>query len=198
MVPHRYDVNPALGQWVKRQRYQYKLKNDWKQSAMTDFGFVWNSNSSVWEERFSELTEYKELHGHCSISKCEIPHLGVWAKVQRRQYALYMKGFNNKGNQHHHHHHKSNMTPERIAKLESLGFNWNLRKSSKSKLSSQDNDVDVDVDTSDDEEKDFDGGTQDARLWNERLHQMKLFRENHGHCAVPQYLPLGMGHAPAI
>jgi len=52
--------------------------------------------------------------------------------------------------------------------------------------------------TKEDQDKDFHGGAQDA-LWNERLQELKLFRENHGHCVVvPQYLPLGMGgHAAA-
>jgi hypothetical protein len=130
-----------------------------------------------------------------------------------------MKGL--KGN------HKSNMTPERIVKLESLGFNWNLRKSKSTRIQAfpfaQD---EADMDTSDesddessihqtrtssvkqvpnevnetfekdDQEKDL-HGAQDG-LWNERLNELEIFRENHGLCVVPQYLPLGVGHAAAI
>ena len=35
-VPHKYIPNPTLAQWAKRQRYQYKLKQEAKPSTMTD------------------------------------------------------------------------------------------------------------------------------------------------------------------
>jgi hypothetical protein len=123
MVPHFYDGNQGLGQWVKRQRYQHKLRTEGKRSAMTDqrmaeleaLGFVWNTNTDAWEQRFAELSVYFKTHGHCNISANDPDHkpMGVWVKVQRRQYQLFQQGDK-----------KSNITKDRIHKLESIGFEF--------------------------------------------------------------------------
>jgi hypothetical protein len=130
-VPHTYGENPALARWVKRQRYQYKLKIESKQSTMTDervvaleeHGFIWDSHGAAWQERWNELAEYKGLYGNCNVPSnyASNPQLATWIKCQRRQCKLY---FEDKAN---------TTTPERIAELESLGFEWELRRSSKSK-----------------------------------------------------------------
>jgi hypothetical protein len=128
-VPYTYGKNPALARWVKRQRYQYKLKIESKQSTMTDervealeeHGFIWDSHGAAWQERWTELAEYQGLYGNCNVPSnyASNPQLATWIKCQRRQYKLYYEG-------------KANTTtPERIAELESLGFEWELRKSSK-------------------------------------------------------------------
>merc|ERR1712159_188705 len=67
LVPNCHPDNPALAQWTKRQRYQYKLKMDGKRSTITDervraldeAGFVWDSHKAVWAERLEELKEFK-------------------------------------------------------------------------------------------------------------------------------------------
>lgn len=125
-VPHHYNQNAGLAQWVKRQRYQYKLKLDNKRSTLSDervrllnkIGFIWNSHDAVWEERLQDLLAYKRVHGHCIVpSNFESnPQLAVWTKRQRRQYKKYQDGSS------------SSMTPERIAKLETIGFVWDCRK----------------------------------------------------------------------
>jgi len=54
LVPNCHPENPALAQWTKRQRYQYKLKHDGKRSTITDervraldeAGFVWDSHKA--------------------------------------------------------------------------------------------------------------------------------------------------------
>lgn len=128
-VPHHYNQNAGLAQWVKRQRYQYKLKLDSKRSTLSDervrllnkIGFIWNSHDAVWEERLQDLIGYKRVHGHCIVpSNFESnPQLAVWTKRQRRQYKKYQDWTS------------SSMTPERIAKLENIGFVWDCRKISK-------------------------------------------------------------------
>lgn len=90
-VPHTYMENAALAQWVKRQRYQYKLKSEGKRSTLSDervrllnkIGFIWNSHDVVWEERLFELSMYKRNHGNCIVpSNYERnPQLAVWVKV---------------------------------------------------------------------------------------------------------------------
>jgi hypothetical protein len=130
-VPHTFKENPPLARWVKRQRYQYKLKNESKPSTMTDerilalerMGFVWDSHGAAWEERWSELRSYQADLGHCNVPSNykSNPQLATWVKCQRRQYKLFWNG------------KSSNITLERISKLETLGFEWELRGPKKSK-----------------------------------------------------------------
>lgn len=124
-VPQHTHKNPKLSRWVKRQRYQYKLRTEGKPSNMTrdrmkaleDIGFVWDSHSSVWEERFCELKEFHRMYDHSNVPTTykENPKLAAWVKCQRRQYKLLKDG------------KASNMTEERLIKLEGLGFEWQLR-----------------------------------------------------------------------
>lgn len=126
LVPNSYDANQPLAQWVKRQRYQYKLKIDNKRSTMSDervqalnhIGFIWDSHSAIWSERLHELLEYKRVYGDCNVPSRYQPNrqLAVWVKRQRRQYKFYNEDS------------PSSMTPERIMRLESVGFEWDLRK----------------------------------------------------------------------
>ena len=124
-VPHTFKENPALARWVKRQRYQYKLKNEGKQSTMTDerivalekIGFIWDSHGAAWFDRLNELADYRKLQGHCNVPSNypKNPQLATWVKCQRRQYKLFWDG------------KTSNMTLARISELERLGFEWELR-----------------------------------------------------------------------
>jgi hypothetical protein len=128
-VPHHYMENLGLAQWVKRQRYQYKLKLDGKRSTLSDervrllnqIGFIWNSHDAVWEERLQDLMLFKQIHGHCMVPSNFEPNvqLAIWIKRQRRQYKKYTLG------------EASSMTPERIARLEAIGFVWDCRKQNK-------------------------------------------------------------------
>eukprot|EP00980_Cylindrotheca_fusiformis_P008259 scaffold1736_cov127-Cylindrotheca_fusiformis.AAC.73 len=125
LVPNSFKENPTLAQWVKRQRYQYKLKQEGKRSTVSDervealeeIGFVWDSHKVVWEERLTELIDYKRQTGNCNVPSryAENRQLAIWVKRQRRQYKFYCT---NK---------PSSMTEERISRLEAIGFEWDLR-----------------------------------------------------------------------
>lgn len=128
LVPHTYRENQALSRWVKRQRYQYKLKAAGKvPSTMTDariqkleeVGFVWDSHATAWENRLRELKEYHQSNGDCNVPSNfpENPELATWIKCQRRQYKLFWAG--NKA---------SSMTVERMNALNELGFIWKVRE----------------------------------------------------------------------
>lgn len=130
LVPHTFNENQGLARWVKRQRRQYKLFKDGDACStmsreridiLNKEGFVWDSHEVVWSERFEEILKYKEQYGHCNVS-CnfkENPQLGSWVKCQRRQYKNYIGG------------KRSSMTLDRIEKLESIGFLWEVRSSRK-------------------------------------------------------------------
>ncbi|KAG7341784.1 helicase domain protein [Nitzschia inconspicua] len=134
-VPHHYEENQALAQWVKRQRYQYKLKHEGKRSTLSDerirllntIGFIWNSHDAVFAERLQDLMLFKSIHGHCMVPSNHQPNfqLAIWTKRQRRQYKKYQEGF------------ASSMTPERIAMLEAIGFVWDCRKLNNDKKESK-------------------------------------------------------------
>lgn len=112
---------------MKRQRYQYKLLQQKKQSTLTaarakileDVGFVWDSHSALWVERLNELKEFRKIHGHCNVpsSYPENNQLSTWVKCQRRQYKLFKSDKK-----------RSNLNAERIAALETLGFEWDGRQ----------------------------------------------------------------------
>lgn len=90
-VPHTYKENPPLARWVKRQRYQYKLKVEGKISTMTDervallenIGFIWDSHAAAWAEKLQELKEYTKLRGDCNVPSTYPgnPQLATWVKV---------------------------------------------------------------------------------------------------------------------
>ena len=133
LVPHNWSGNVPLAQWVKRQRYQYKLLNsndkskkqntstmsEERMNILNAMGFVWDSHQVSWEEKFAQLVEYKKTYGHCNVSgkhsKHEYRPLSIWIKCQRRQRKLLEKK------------EKSTMTEARIAKLDEIGFDWNPR-----------------------------------------------------------------------
>jgi hypothetical protein len=60
LVRINWSYSPSLAHWVKRQRYQYRIKNEGKHSSMTPerlealqaLGFTWNSHSVAWLERW--------------------------------------------------------------------------------------------------------------------------------------------------
>ena len=68
-----------------------------------------------WEDRMQMLIDFKNEHGHCMVPQNH-PHLGAWVKWQREKYALYEEG------------KKNHFTPEKIERLNDLGFVWRVRR----------------------------------------------------------------------
>ena len=69
----------------------------------------------TWSLRFAELAAYKTKRGTCNVPQ-SYPKLGLWVHSQRVKYKLFKDG------------KKSTMTDEKVAKLESIGFNWCFRQ----------------------------------------------------------------------
>ena len=123
-VPHTYPKNPQLARWIKRQRRQFKLRNEGKPSTMTaerldllnSVGFIWDSHDLNWREKLEALTAFRAEMGHCNVpSNFGDKKLSTWVKCQRRQYKLYWDG------------KPSAMSLDRIASLEKVGFEWEIR-----------------------------------------------------------------------
>ena len=134
LVPHNWRPNKKLAQWVKRQRYQYRLLKQGRHSTLTmdrvvqleDVGFVWNSHKAGWDDKFQQLEEFCKEHGHCNVPSTwsDNPSLAVWVKFQRRQYKL--RAENSSGNSNNG--GANALTDERIQRLLSLGFIFDPRK----------------------------------------------------------------------
>jgi len=140
-VTARYKDNPKLGRWVMTQRRQRTLLNQGRLSSLTkerirrldSLGFLWSleetrprddenhlfaRDDEGWEGHFKNLTAFKEEHGHTRVPNRykTIPKLANWVMSQRRQFTLLTQG------------KKNSMTPERIQKLDSLGFTWSVTR----------------------------------------------------------------------
>jgi predicted chitinase len=121
-APANYSENFKLGYWVSKQRCQFRLHAEGKRSEMTlpriqaleSLGFEWDSLGAAWDDRLSELADYRKIHGHCNVpyKYSENSKLGYWVSKQRQQYKLHREG------------NTSSMTLPRIEALESLDFEW--------------------------------------------------------------------------
>jgi hypothetical protein len=117
-APHKC----SLGYWVGTQRRQYKLHLQEEKSHMTTvriqelerLGFEWDIYGAAWEDRFTELADYRKIHGHCSVPQkySDHPKLATWVATQKNHYRWHVEG------------KASPMTTFRIQALESLGFEW--------------------------------------------------------------------------
>jgi hypothetical protein len=78
-------------------------------------GFEWKpSIRANWEDRLSELADYRKINGHCNVphNYSENTTLGKWVNNQRQQYKLHRDG------------KTSTLTNFRIQELEGIGFEW--------------------------------------------------------------------------
>eukprot|EP00579_Thalassiosira_antarctica_P005289 CAMPEP_0201902528 /NCGR_PEP_ID=MMETSP0902-20130614/55000_1 /ASSEMBLY_ACC=CAM_ASM_000551 /TAXON_ID=420261 /ORGANISM="Thalassiosira antarctica, Strain CCMP982" /LENGTH=497 /DNA_ID=CAMNT_0048436531 /DNA_START=126 /DNA_END=1616 /DNA_ORIENTATION=+ len=111
-VTQRYLDNPSLGKWVNEQRRGYKGKKLEKDriDRLNGIGFTWDRRPN-WEERFKQLEEFKEEHGHCIVPRKYLnnPSLGTWVNEQRQCYR-------GKGGK--------KLEKDRIDRLNGMGFTW--------------------------------------------------------------------------
>lgn len=109
-VPRNWQRAPELSHWVNRQRSQQRKGNlDIACiEKLEEIGFLWSVRKNIWEERFSELLQFKTITGHCDVPDNwrENPKLSNWVGVQRRNYS------------------KGKMDHERIKRLNEISFIW--------------------------------------------------------------------------
>jgi Helicase associated domain len=74
-----------------------------------------NTAKRPWKERFALLVAFHKEHGHCLVPST-YPDLGPWVRSQRKQYKHLQDG------------KKSQLTPDRITKLEQIGFVFRARR----------------------------------------------------------------------
>jgi len=109
-VPDRWSENPELGRWVSNQRKTFrkgKLSEE-RVVRLEALGFEWDPVRADWEAMFQALVAFKENQGHCRVPRkwSENPELGTWVSNQRQVFR------------------KGELSEERVARLEALGFEW--------------------------------------------------------------------------
>jgi hypothetical protein len=78
---------------------------------LDEIGFVWDPFTAGWEAGFATLEVFKKREGHCRVPNRhkEGDHrLGIWVGTQRAK--------------------KATLTPERLQRLDEIGFVWDARK----------------------------------------------------------------------
>ena len=96
-----------IGTWVKTQRSSKDNLSEDRINRLNALGFSWDPIAEQWEQSFSLLWKFHKIHGHCRVPagfKVEGINLGTWVGSQR--------------------HLKSQLTPDRLEQLNSLGFSW--------------------------------------------------------------------------
>jgi len=111
-VPRNYTKDKSLANWVSNQRKQIKANTMTvaRKAKLDSIGFVWDPIDQQWNEMYEKLEAYKRVHGDCLVPQryAKDESLGLWVKTQRR------------------YHQANTLTAERKAKLDSIGFVWEV------------------------------------------------------------------------
>ena len=107
-VPHKYDQDIQLGQWIIRQRHAYKKKKISSEHAslLNSIGFDWGARAKNWDQMYQQLIVYKNNHNGNVNVPARHDQLGQWVHTQRVAYK------------------KKKMSKERVTLLNSIGFSW--------------------------------------------------------------------------
>ncbi len=110
LVPHRHSEDGIkLGVWASTQRADKESLSPERINRLNSIGFSWDPHSHQWEKHFEALVSFKKKNGHCRVPKGHNPsdselEFYHWVNRQRK--------------------HKSKLSPERINRLDSIGFSW--------------------------------------------------------------------------
>ena len=129
-VPGKYSDNRGLGNWCIRMRYSYKLKpKDGMPNPkrlcqdfidrLEKMGFRWVVTvdyEKSFDDKIRDLEEFKKIYGHCHVpgKYAQNPSLGNWCNRMRYAYKRISQGEKT----------KSNLSEERMNRLEAMGFKW--------------------------------------------------------------------------
>jgi hypothetical protein len=109
-VPDLSPENPQLASWIGIQRASRKKGklSEERICRLEEIGFVWDALDALWEQRFTELEEFKATYGHCNVPDrwSENPKLASWIGTQRQCKK------------------QGTLTEERIQRLSQIGFVW--------------------------------------------------------------------------
>eukprot|EP00429_Kryptoperidinium_foliaceum_P036643 CAMPEP_0176178096 /NCGR_PEP_ID=MMETSP0120_2-20121206/91256_1 /TAXON_ID=160619 /ORGANISM="Kryptoperidinium foliaceum, Strain CCMP 1326" /LENGTH=1067 /DNA_ID=CAMNT_0017516245 /DNA_START=166 /DNA_END=3371 /DNA_ORIENTATION=+ len=140
---------------------------------LQDLGFVWSLRSKRiedhWDEMYRQLVEYKEQHGDCLVpSRYEQNlKLGKWVETQRYEYTKLQRVSGTSDNEEappnaKPPHPNPRLTPERLRRLEAIGFEWKVKNKMKRYYDKQ---------------------------WDSMFQQLLDFKQKYGHVNVPKRYP---------
>lgn len=116
LVPQRWKENRSLANWVSRLRVEYGkgLLSERQIAQLNSLGFDWDPIRARWEEKFAQLLQFKNAHGHTNVPQYNprYAELATWVRNQRaakRDARPIMK--------------------ERAQRLDEIGFSWRLVES---------------------------------------------------------------------
>jgi hypothetical protein len=96
-----------LGVWVSGQRTRKQRLAAEQIRRLDSIGFSWDPQTEKWDAAFEMLQDYWKINGHCNVTQTQNVRgfkLGSWVITQR--------------------HKKNKLTPQRIMRLNSIGFSW--------------------------------------------------------------------------
>lgn len=175
-------ASSSLGAWVKRQQYQYKRFQDGKSSEMTPerikllegVDMVWYRRDKSWMDRYKELQDYKEQHGHIRVHPTENASLVEWIRDQRSRYKEYLR-LGRRGTQERDEDELKGRSPNDLSSSSPA-----LNKSQAKLIEEIGLDALVD---------------KREGKWQKHIDQLLTFRSVHGHCLVPNQYPKNQGLA---
>jgi superfamily II DNA or RNA helicase len=108
LVPQKHVANGLrLGAWVSYQR-RNKCRLTADQIERLDcLNFIWDPLTEQWDESFTKLQEYRKREGHCRVAPKLVINgfrIGAWVSTNRAN--------------------KSNLSKERVSRLDSIDFIW--------------------------------------------------------------------------
>jgi hypothetical protein len=122
------EARNELFQWMQEQRRQFKLyTEDPSTSTLTadqvkvldSLHFHWHTRGEEhWNRNYLLLVQFHRENGHCLVPRLAKDKLGEFVTEQRRQMKFHKEG------------KPSRMTTKRKARLDELGFIWQLRQRS--------------------------------------------------------------------
>ena len=98
-----------LGSWCSIQRGRKDRLTPDQLKHLNSLGFSWDPHAEQWEQNYAALQKHRKRKGHCRVAKeykVDGLKLGQWTQFQRST--------------------KDKLTPDRIKRLNSLGFSWDL------------------------------------------------------------------------
>lgn len=117
-VPSTWKEDPALATWVERQRKLQKVGqlSEVRRARLDALGFVWDPREAAWNQKFSELENYKRANGHCNVPNNFPPNpsLAKWVDHQRQFFR------------------RGELADNRRKALEEIGFVWDARSAEQS------------------------------------------------------------------
>ena len=97
----------TLGLWIVYQRAKKDQLSPERIARLDGLGFSWDPHFEAWETNFAALEKFKQREGHARPGRKhqeDALTLGNWIAYQRAK--------------------KDQLSPERIARLDGLGFSW--------------------------------------------------------------------------